>query len=156
MYVSRSLAGMAPVATELDRDVARLRSLVQTVTFQPAELANGATTLLDEVGKTKVTGEEERYSHVDLVDLVANVTGSQDAYQLLAPAVRTLDPALAGRVAAQFAAVDRLLRSYATGSGPTDYRSYATVAGPARRAISQAVDALAAPLSQVAGVVVAP
>ena len=154
MYVSKSLAGMAPVASQLDANVATLMARVSAVSFEPAQLANGATTLLDEIGKTKVTGEEERYSHIDLVDLAANVAGSQQAYELLAPAVQTLDPSLASRVQAQFGNVDRLLQSYATGSGPADYRSYSSVPQAGRKTISQAVDALAAPLSQVAGVVV--
>lgn len=154
MYVSQSLAGMAPVATELDANIAKLKSLVATVTFQPAELANGATSLLDEVGRTKVTGEEERYSHVDLVDLAANVAGSQDAYELLKPALSVLDPALASRVDAAFATVTTKIAAYATGPGPTDYRSYADVPTADRRAIAQAVDALASPLSKVAGAVV--
>ncbi len=154
MYVSRSLVGMTPIADGLDADITQLKSLAATVTFQPAQLANGATALLDEVGKTKITGEEERYSHIDFVDLAANVAGSRQAYELLKPAVVVLDPALAGQVDRQFAAVSRQISKYATGEGPTDYASYATVVQADRRALAQAVDALAAPLSQVAGVVV--
>ena len=62
IFEDRSLAGLTPVADKLDRDVAKLETLVATETYQPAQLANGATELLDEVGATKITGEEERYS----------------------------------------------------------------------------------------------
>ena len=48
-------------------------------------MANGAKSLLDEVAKSKVTGEEERYSHIDLVDFAANVDGSKYAYTELRP-----------------------------------------------------------------------
>jgi high-affinity iron transporter len=94
MYVSTSLAGMTPVANQLDANIAKLKTLVPTLSVQPAFLANGATSLLDEVGKTKITGEEERYSHIDLVDFVANVAGSEKAYDLLRPALLQLQPTL--------------------------------------------------------------
>lgn len=154
MYVSQSLAGMTPVADQLDANIAKLKNLVATVTFQPAELANGATSLLDEVGRTKITGEEERYSHIDFVDLAANVAGSKDAYELLRPALEVLNPTLASQVDAAFATVDTKIAAYSTGPGPTDYRSYADVPTADRKAIAQAVDALASPLSKVAGAVV--
>ena len=50
-------------------------------------MANGAKELLDEVATGKVTGEEERFSHTDLVDFKANVEGAQKAYDLLKPVV---------------------------------------------------------------------
>lgn len=154
MYQSKSLAGMAPVATQLDKDVAKLKMLVATVKFQPAEVANGATSLLDEVGKTKITGEEERYSHIDFVDLVANVDGAREGYELLKPGLETVDPSLASQADAAFATVENLIQKYSTGTGPTDYKSFADVPAADRKAISQAVDALAAPLSKVGGEVV--
>jgi high-affinity iron transporter len=154
MFVSKSLAGMSPVAAQLNTNIAQLKTLVSTLTVQPADLANGSTSLLDEVGKTKITGEEEAYSHVDLVDFVANVAGSQKAYELLRPALLTLEPALVTQIDSRFTALDSALAAYSTGPAPSDYVSYATIGQSTRRSLSQLVDALAAPLSQVAGVVV--
>ncbi len=65
LWAENSLAAMGPIADQLDADVAQLHDLVATVTFQPAQLANGAAELLDEIAASKVTGEEERYSHLD-------------------------------------------------------------------------------------------
>jgi len=53
---------MVPVARKLVADVEKLQGLAATAEYQPAQLANGASELLDEVGKSKVTGEEDRYS----------------------------------------------------------------------------------------------
>ena len=53
-------------------NVQKLQTLTTGLKYQPAELANGAVDLLDEVSKTKITGEEERYSHIDLLDFQAN------------------------------------------------------------------------------------
>jgi hypothetical protein len=39
-------------------------------------MVGGAAALIEEVGKTKITGEEDRYSHTDLYDFQANVDGS--------------------------------------------------------------------------------
>ena len=36
-----------------------------------------------EVSASKITGEEERYSHIDLLDFAANVEGSKMAFSLV-------------------------------------------------------------------------
>jgi iron uptake system component EfeO len=147
LWQDNSLAGMAPIADKLDADVANLKTLVATVDYQPAQLANGATELLDEVASTKVTGEEDRYRHTDLYDFQANVTGAQKAFALLEPALNKIDSALAGTVTQQFAAVTAALEPYRRGDGFVDY---STVGDAERRALTQKVNALAEPLSQVA------
>jgi len=81
MYVNGNLDRMTPVAQKLLADVKRLDTLVQSVKLEPAAIANGAVELLNEVSTSKITGEEERYSHIDLVDLVGNVDGAKNAFQ---------------------------------------------------------------------------
>ena len=147
LWQDDSLAGTTQYANQLDRDVAKLKSLVATETYQPAQLANGATELLNEVGASKITGEEDRYSHTDLWDIKANVDGAQQAFELLKPALTKTDPALASTVAARFADVQSALQPYRTADGWVDYQ---TVTAAQRRALSQKVDALAEPLSTVA------
>ena len=51
-------------------------------------MANGAKELLDEVATGKITGEEEAFSHTDLVDLQANVQGARKVVDLLTPVLR--------------------------------------------------------------------
>jgi len=41
---------------------------VKTVDLRAVQIANGADELLGEVSASKIAGEEERYSHIDLVD----------------------------------------------------------------------------------------
>ena len=146
-----SLAGMTPMADKLDADVATLKSKVATNTYQPAELANGASDLLTEVSTTKVTGEEDRYSHTDLWDFAANIAGAREAFDLLEPALAVKDPDLAQQLDARFTDVTARLAKYSNRDG---YVDYSTVAEPDRRALADAVNALAEPLSQVAGKVV--
>ncbi|AGL16987.1 iron uptake system protein EfeO [Actinoplanes sp. N902-109] len=147
LWADKSVAGLKPVADKLDQDIAKLQKLVSTATFQPAQLANGATELLNEVASSKITGEEDRYSHTDLSDFEANVAGAQSAFKLLQPALQKLDPALATTVQQQFENVTAAVKPYKKGDGFVDY---STVTEEQRRELTQKVDALAEPLSQVA------
>ena len=67
------------------RSSQRPSRIAKQTAITPLIMANGAKSLLDEVAKSKVTGEEERYSHFDLVDFAANVDGSKEAYTRAAP-----------------------------------------------------------------------
>jgi iron uptake system component EfeO len=106
--------GRAPVADKLAADVGRLPKLAAGLHYQPAELANGAVGLLDEVSKSKVTGEEERYSHFDLLDFQANVEGSEQAFANLQPGLAKIDSTLTGTISARFAALIRCSTSTGT------------------------------------------
>ena len=81
LYEKSTLDGMSPGRDEVARrrEAARGRSC-KTVELEPATIANGAVELLNEVRSSKITGEEERYSHIDLVDLVGNVEGAKAAF----------------------------------------------------------------------------
>jgi len=154
LWVKNNTAGMAPVADKLLADVKTLATRLQSSTFQAADLANGATELLTEVSKSKLTGEEERYSGTDLSDIAANLAGSRAAFDLLAPALAGASggESLASTIRARFAAVQALMAKHATGDG--NYEPYRRLTAPAIRELTVAVDALAEPLSQVAEQVV--
>jgi len=154
LWIDNSTAGMTPMANGLDDNVAKLNTLVQTLTFDSATIANGAGELLDEVGKSKITGEEENYSHIDLVDFVGNVDGSKAAFDALKPGLQQLKPDLADKIQQRFDALYAALAKYKTGSGPADYRNYSEVSSSERKSLAAAVDALAEPISTVAGIVV--
>jgi FTR1 family protein len=147
LWVKGSTKGLEPIADELLADVKRLEAKTQGLTYQPEELANGANGLLDEVSASKITGEEDRYSHTDLSDFAANVEGSETAFGLLAPALRKTDPELAKTIALRFDAVNARLAELKQGG---DFPTYDTIGKAERRRLSQLVDALAEPLSKVA------
>ncbi len=48
-------------------------------------MLQGSVDLLNEVATSKITGEEEIYSHTDLYDFKANVEGAQKIYDLFKP-----------------------------------------------------------------------
>jgi FTR1 family protein len=147
LWVKKSTKGLEPIADKLLADVKRLQAKTKGLSYQPEELANGANGLLDEVSASKITGEEDRYSHTDLSDFEANVEGSESAFGLLAPALRKTDPKLASTIATRFDAVNAELATLKQGG---KFPSYDTVDDAQRRKLSQLVNALAEPLSQVA------
>lgn len=150
LWVAKNTAGMAPVADKLLADVKTLAARIAGSSFQAADLANGATELLTEVSKSKLTGEEERYSGTDLSDIAANLAGSRAAFDLLAPALTSTSSGngLVTTIRSRFAHTDALMAEYATGGG--SYQPYKQLDAPAIRALTVAVDALAEPLSQLA------
>jgi iron uptake system component EfeO len=155
LWQDDSLADMSPVAHALLANVQELQTLVNdptAFTFDAAQVANGAVELLDEVSKSKITGEEERYSHLDLLDMAANVDGSRTAFELLKPGLAMLDSALADTTGTRFQALDTAMAPYKRGDG---WLVYDQLSATQVRALSQAVGDLAEPLSQVAARIVA-
>jgi len=150
LWQDNSLAGMGSIADKLTADIAKLQSLVADQVYQPAQIANGCVELLDEVGASKVTGEEDRYSHTDLYDFDANVQGAKEGFTVVEPLLKKADANLASTIEARFSDVLDALQPYRQGDGWVDY---STVTQDQRRVLAQKVDALAEPLSHVAALV---
>ncbi len=152
LWESANTAGMAPVADQLLADVKRLQSLVPTITLEPAQIANGAVELMNEVASSKITGEEDRYSHTDLWDFDANNDGSIAAIEAVRPLVAAENPALAGTIAQQFASTDRALDAYKPPGG--GFALYTELTRPQTRALAARVEALADSLAKVPALLV--
>ncbi|MFI8092570.1 iron uptake system protein EfeO [Streptomyces sp. NPDC086080] len=142
------------LADQLITDLLDWQKRVGKADITPTSMANGAKELLDEVATGKVTGEEERYSHTDLVDFKANVEGAEKSYALLKPVARENDPELVKDLDRQFAALNTLLDRYRPNATSYDFTSYDKVGKADRKELSDAVNALAEPLSQLAAAVV--
>ncbi|MEU6648847.1 iron uptake system protein EfeO [Streptomyces sp. NPDC046900] len=142
------------LADQLVTDLKDWQTRVGKAEITPTSMANGAKELLDEVATGKVTGEEDRYSHTDLVDFKANVEGAQKAYDLLKPAAQQNDAALTQELEKQFGALDTLLDKYRSDKASYDFVSYEKVGKDDRKELSDAVNALAEPLSKLAAAVV--
>src|SRR5262249_27261328 len=151
LWVRGTLAGMGTLADQLHTDIGELSARVQTIELEPAQIANGAVELLGEVSKSKITGEEERYSHIDLVDFEANVDGARAAFNAVRPLVSASDSGLANTIDTRFTDVYAALKPYQRGDG---YVSYTDLTNDDTRKLSQSIDALAEPLSQVGKIVV--
>lgn len=141
------------LADTLMADLADWQKKVGQAEITPTSMANGAKELLDEVATGKVTGEEERYSHTDLVDFKANVEGAEKAYELLKPVTVKNDPALAAELDKQFAALTNLLEKYRPNKAAYEFVAYDKVGEAERKELSDGVNALAEPLSKLAAAV---
>ncbi|WP_326603344.1 iron uptake system protein EfeO [Streptomyces sp. NBC_01800] len=141
---------LAPV---LYKDLVDWQKRVGKAEITPTSMANGAKELLDEVATGKVTGEEERYSHTDLIDFKANVEGAQKSYELLKPIASKNDAALTATLDKQFAALNTLLDKYREDKNSYEFTSYDKVGKADRKELSDAVNSLAEPLSRLAAAV---
>jgi iron uptake system component EfeO len=146
LWEEGTTAGMAPVAKQLLANVGELRAKVKSVHLQAGQIANGANELLGEVSASKITGEEERYSHIDLLDFQANVEGAQVAFVDVKPLLADAEPEEAKEIEESFENVYRSLDPYRRGSG---FVSYAELTQADTRKLAQEIDALAEKLSQV-------
>jgi iron uptake system component EfeO len=139
------------LAAELDSNVSKLDALTKSLSYQPEDLANGASDLLEEVQSSKITGEEEAYSHIDLVDFAANVEGAEQAFAYLEPGLKEIDPTLTQTIVSQFASVNALLDKYKNPTALGGYVPYtASVKAADAPALSAAVEALHENLAQIA------
>ena len=86
-----------------------LRDSIPTVELEPAQIANGAVELLNEVSASKITGEEDRYSHTDLADFDANVAGAKAAFDSVVPLLAEDQAELVTTINDRFAALDAAL-----------------------------------------------
>ena len=146
LWVENTTEGQDEYADELMSDVERLERKVDDVKLQASDPVFGAVELLNEVSATKITGEEERYSHTDLYDIAANVEGAKVAFDFVKPVVKSQNPELVTEIEARFEDVEQEIEPYRRGDG---WVSYEKVDEGQRRELSQKIDALAEPLSRV-------
>jgi iron uptake system component EfeO len=131
-------------------DTLILQRRISTLTFTSDQIANGSSGLMEEVATSKVTGEEEYWSHTDLWDFAANVRGARVAFEDVKPILVTRDPALAATLTHRFAAIDRLLARHRSGSG---YVLYTELSHAQIKQLANEVNALSEPLSHLTAAV---
>ena len=175
----KSDADRKKVADKLNKDTKTLYDLVYgkvdgasgKFELKLSDVATGASALLEEVALSKIGGEEETFSHTDLFDFHANVEGAEVAYGNVEKLVEAEDPELAKKITTNLDAVKQVLKKYQDGKddeGNILYQDYSKVAAvqkdageapkdsdytEAQQELSDAVNALSEPLSQVSGTI---
>lgn len=144
-------------ADQLIADIATLDEYVHGDDFASAlddqgvvGLSNGAISLLDEVANGKITGEEDWWSGTDLYDFAANVEGSKMAFSLvrdLVVARGDAGSALAQKIDSGYAALEAKLAEY--GNATDGFTAYQDLTDADRRALTDLINTLAEPLSQL-------
>ena len=111
-------------SSDLVTNVGKLKEVVATLEYRPEDLANGAAGLLEEVQSGKITGEEEQFSHLDLLDFAGNVEGAQQAYASLRPGLEQIDAELVSAIDGQFESVQATLDGYRDPSAIGGFKYY--------------------------------
>ena len=138
-----------PVADKLLADVQELQKRLIDLTFPPEKVVGGAAVLMEEVAATKISGEEDRYSHTDLWDFQGNFEGGYKIFDLLRDLLQREDPALVEKTEANFKTVFDILSKYKTADG--GFQTYDKLTDQDRRVLSARVNTLAEDLSMLRG-----
>jgi iron uptake system component EfeO len=140
------------LADQLVADVKELNDGVKAPEFtvDSTQIAGGAQGLLDEIASSKISGEEDIFSHTDLWDFEANLQGSQTAVSSVRPILDERNADLGKKVDQRFAESEAVLQKYRKGDG---FVLYDTVTEPQRQELSRSIDALSKEVSQVQGVI---
>ncbi|SDV00556.1 iron uptake system component EfeO [Microlunatus sagamiharensis] len=149
-YTALSTAQRTTYADDLVKNTKTLHERTRDMTFTVDQIANGSRGLLDEVATGKVTGEEEYWSRTDLYDFQANVDGARIGFEGLRPILATKDKALDSQLETRFTALQTLLDQQKSGDG---FKNYDDVSKSDIKALSDAVNALAEPLSKLTAAV---
>ncbi|AKL12706.1 TPA: iron uptake system protein EfeO [Kluyvera intermedia] len=149
LFGDNSVKSMDTYAEQLYTDVQELQKRISELAFPPSKVVGGAAGLIEEVAATKISGEEDRYSHTDLWDFQANVDGAQKIVNLLRPQLQKNNAELLGKVDANFKKVDAILAKYRTKDG---YETYDKLTDADRNALKGPITTLAEDLAQLRGV----
>lgn len=115
-----------------------------------AGISNGAIALLDEVATGKISGEEDWWSGTDLYDFEANVEGSKMAFSLVrdfAESKGDKGSSLVTRIDTGYADLEAALAVH--GSADAGFVPYAQLTEDDKRQLTDLINALAEPLSQL-------
>lgn len=150
LWITGDISGSAPIAEQLMADVQEVVTRAEAEELSPLQLANGAKELLDEIATSKITGEEDRYSHTDLWDFAANLEGSEAAIASMRPVLEERDPDLVAALDERFAAAWSALEVHRADDG---WMLHNELSADELQALSDAINALGEEVSKVAAVV---
>jgi iron uptake system component EfeO len=160
LWARQSTDGLSGLADGLVANIQQLQQQAKQLSdattagtgggYQAFEIANGSATLLDEVLASKITGEEEAYSKIDLLDFEANVEGSLQAFATLKPALDQIDPTIVPQISAAFDGLTSELAAFRDPNSPSGWMSYDQLTDANKKALTDALLAVQEPLSAVA------
>ncbi|MGH3672822.1 MAG: iron uptake system protein EfeO, partial [Pseudonocardiaceae bacterium] len=155
LWERQDISASGPAADALLANVKKLQTETPTLEITPVTMGEGTKELFDEIAKSKVTGEEERYSRTDLIAFAANVEGARSAYTALRPVLVERDPTLVSTLDERFGALLGLLNSHRSQQGGPGYIagspfvSYDSLTATDLKALSDEVTNISEPLGQL-------
>ena len=160
LFEKQTTEGLSQLADQLVVDVQTLQAEAAKLSeatkagtaggYQAFEIANGSA---DAAGRgaatSKITGEEEAYSKIDLLDFEANVEGSLQAFATLKPALDQIDPTLVPQISAAFDALTAALDKYRDPTSPSGWVPYDKLTAEDKKTLTDALLAVQEPLSAI-------
>ena len=147
LWEKNTTKGTEKYAIQLINDIKELAAKIKTVEVTPDIMITGAVDLLNEVSTSKITGEEEIYSHTDLYDFRANIEGAEKIFEIFKPKLSKVDEKLVEELNIRFKEVNTLLDKYMVDD--KNYKSYTQLTNEDTRLLSEAVTKLGEPLAQL-------
>jgi iron uptake system component EfeO len=114
LWLAETTAHLAPIAKRLLADVEMLRRKVAVAHLQPASILDGATAVLEKTSTVGAFGLDEHYSHIDLIDVAAELEGADAGFHAVGPILAKEDPELNAEIQRQFKVAYAKVGEYGT------------------------------------------
>ncbi len=147
LWTKNTTDGTQALGEKLLADVKELQAKIPTADVTGDLMVQGSVDLLNEISTSKITGEEEVFSHTDLYDFWANIEGADKIFEILSPKIAEKDPALVKTIREKFDAVYKLLNQHKIGD--KDFKSYQELSEADTKALADAINQLGEPLAQM-------
>jgi iron uptake system component EfeO len=151
LFQQKSTAGLSEPSAWLLDHARKLQSTLAKAPLDTEGLFGAAMDLLTGVFRGPLLGEEERYSHFDLLDVSSNADGSAQAYASLQPALHHVDPMLTGTLDQAYGALRAQLDRYRCSWTKSGFDPFGELSAAQLTGLAQAVQAVVEPLSMVEG-----
>lgn len=147
LFKQRNLDGLAPIAQRLVADVTRLKQQLLAQSLPPEQLVSIVVRNLNSLADARaISGEEERYSHVDLNGFAANLEAAHKVVELMRPLLSKSAADVLPTVDSALAAFDAELQRFKVDNG---YATYDSVTADQRKQIADKAKALAVALDGI-------
>ena len=141
LFEQRSTQGLTPIAQQLQANSVLLKQQLLAQSLPPEQLVSIVARTLHNLADTRAgSGEEERYSHIDLNGFAANLQVTHKVVDLLRPLLAKNNADLLRTIDEASAALDAELDGLKT---PQGFHTYDTVSAGQRQQISHKAKALA-------------
>ncbi|KAF1032402.1 MAG: Iron uptake system component EfeO [Pseudomonas sp.] len=147
LFQQRSLDGLVPVAQRLVTDVTSLKQQLLAQSLPPEQLVNIVVRNLNTLADVRAaSGEEERYSHLDLNGFAANLDAARKVVDLMRPLLTKSAAQLLPGIDSAMAALDAQFNELKVDG---HYATYDSVTADQRKQIADKAKALAAALDGI-------
>jgi iron uptake system component EfeO len=147
LFQQRSLEGLAPLAQRLVNDVSSLKQQLLAQSLPPEQLVSIVVRNLNSLADVRATsGEEERYSHIDLNGFAANLDAARKVVDLMRPLLSKSAADLLPSIDTALAAFETQLNGLKVDG---QFSRYDSVTADQRKQIADKAKALAAALDGI-------